>query len=131
MQAMLKDVGITLNIETMDRTPWVEAGRTGNFEALSHGNTALIDPLFRRETLTGSDANWAGYSNPKVDALWDEASRTGDTDARADIYRKIQRILYEDAYHFIGFRVHTLLAMAPGIRGVDSDYNYRYTWLAT
>lgn len=131
MQAMLGEVGITLNIETMDRTPWVEAGRTGNFEALSHGNTALVDPLFRRETMTGSDANWAGYSNPKVDALWAEASRTGDTAARAEIYKNIQRILYEDAYHFIAFRAPKMLAMAPGIGGIDSDYNLRYAWLAS
>lgn len=126
MQAMLGEVGITLNIETMDRTPWVESGRTGNFEALSHGNTALVDPLFRRETMTGSDANWAGYSNPEVDALWAEASRTGDTAARAEIYKKIQTILYNDAYHFIAFRAPKMLAMAPGIGGIDSDYNLRY-----
>jgi peptide/nickel transport system substrate-binding protein len=131
MQAMLGEVGITLNIETMDRTPWVESGRTGNFEALSHGNTALVDPLFRRETMTGSDANWAGYSNPKMDALWAEASRTGNYDARAEIYKKMQVLLYNDAYHFIGFRAPKMLAMAASVRGIDSDYNLRYTWLAS
>lgn len=131
MQAMLGEVGITLNIETMDRTPWVEAGRTGNFEALSHGNTALVDPLFRRETMTGSGSNWAGYSNPEVDALWAEASRTSDTSARAEIYKKLQTILHNDAYHFMGFRAPKMLAMAPGIGGIDSDYNLRYAWLAS
>ncbi|QDZ12751.1 ABC transporter substrate-binding protein [Devosia ginsengisoli] len=130
MQAMLGEVGITLNIETMDRTPWVESGRTGNFEALSHGNTALVDPLFRRETMTGSDANWAGYSNPEVDALWEEASRTGDESARAEIYKKIQVILHDDAYHFIAFRAPKMLALASGLSGVDSGYNLRYARLA-
>ncbi|MBJ3784984.1 ABC transporter substrate-binding protein [Devosia sediminis] len=130
MQAMLGEVGINLIIETMDRTPWVDAGRNGNFEALSHGNTALPDPLFRRETMTGSESNWAGYSNPKVDALWEEASRTSDVSARADIYKTIQTTLYEDAYHFIGFRAPLMLAMAPNVRGVDTGYNLRYAWLA-
>lgn len=130
MQAMLGEVGITLNIETMDRTPWVESGRTGNFEALSHGNTALVDPLFRRETMTGSDANWAGYSNPEVDALWEEASRTSDEGARSEIYKKIQIILHEDAYHFIAFRAPKMLALAPGLAGVDSVFNLRYARLA-
>lgn len=126
MQAMLGEVGITLNIETMDRTPWVDAGRSGNFEALSHGNTALIDPLFRRETFTGSSSNWAGYSNPEVDALWEEASRTADTAARADIYRKMQVIIHEDAYHVIGFRVPKLLALSPRLVGFESEQNLRY-----
>ena len=130
MQAMLGEVGITLNIETMDRTPWVESGRTGNFEALSHGNTALVDPLFRRETMTGSDANWAGYSNPEVDALWEEASRTSDEGARSEIYKKIQIILHEDAYHFIAFRAPKMLALAPDLAGVDSVFNLRYARLA-
>jgi ABC-type transport system substrate-binding protein len=79
--------------------------------------------------MTGSDANWAGYSNPAVDALWAEASRTGDTSARAEIYKKIQVILHNDAFHFIGFRAPKMLAMAAGIHGIDSDYNLRYTWL--
>jgi peptide/nickel transport system substrate-binding protein len=129
MQAMLAEVGIALTIETMDRTPWVDAGRTGNFEALSHGNTALIDPLFRRETYTGSSSNWAGYSRPEMDALWDEAARTGDTAARAEIYKKMQRIIYEDAYHVIGFRVPKLLALSPRLGGFEADNNLRYLWL--
>jgi peptide/nickel transport system substrate-binding protein len=126
---MLAEVGIALTIETMDRTPWVDAGRTGNFEALSHGNTALIDPLFRRETYTGSSSNWAGYSRPEMDALWDEAARTGDTAARAEIYKKMQRIIYEDAYHVIGFRVPKLLALSPRLGGFEADNNLRYLWL--
>jgi len=129
MQAMLADVGINLTIETMDRTPWVDAGRSGNFEALSHGNTALVDPLFRRESNTGSNSNWAGYSSPDVDALWEEASRTADRDARAEIYKKMQVIIHNDAYHVIGFRVPKLLALSPRLGGFESDYNLRYFWL--
>ena len=94
------------------------------------GVTALVDPLFRRETMTGSDANWAGYSNPEVDALWEEASRTGDESARAEIYKKIQVILHDDAYHFIAFRAPKMLALASGLSGVDSGYNLRYARLA-
>jgi peptide/nickel transport system substrate-binding protein len=130
MQAMLEDVGVDLNIVLLDRTPWIEAGRAGNFEALSHGNTANIDPLLRQQTRTGSSANWAGYSNPEVDALWEEAANATSVQERADIYREMQRIMHDDAYHFVGFRIPTILAHSSDLNGIErtGGTGMRYAW---
>lgn len=41
--------------------------------------------------------NRAGYSNPEVDRLLDEAVATADDEKRCDLYRQIQSILDEDS----------------------------------
>ncbi|MDF0601231.1 ABC transporter substrate-binding protein [Psychromarinibacter sp. C21-152] len=131
MQAMLGEVGIRLKISVMDRTPWVDAGRSGNFEALSHGNTANIDPLMRRQTDSESSSNWARYFKPEVDALWDEAEMATSTAERADIYREMQRIMYEDAFHIIAYRRPIVLGYSKKLHNIERSYgqNMRYVWL--
>lgn len=132
MQRMLADVGIRLVINLMDRTPWVDAGRSGNFEALSHGNTADIEPLMRRQTFSTSPSNWAGYRNPEVDALWHAAAGTRDQAERIALYQRMQRIMAEDAYHVIGFRVPTFYAHSARVRGigVTGGLGLAHVWLA-
>ncbi|WP_306120698.1 MULTISPECIES: ABC transporter substrate-binding protein [unclassified Roseitalea] len=131
MQGMLSEVGIDLNIVLLDRTPWIDSGRSGNFEALSHANTANIDPLLRQQTRTGSSSNWAGYSNPDVDALWEKVSNVADVAERAEIYRQMQRIMHEDAYFFIGYRIPTIMAHSAKLHGIGKTggYGMRYAWI--
>lgn len=119
MQAMLAEVGINLVINLMDRTPWVDAGRSGNFEALSHGNTADIEPLMRRQSFSTSSSNWAGYSNAEVDALWEAAAATSEAEERIAIYRQIQEIMAQDAFHVIAYRVPTYFAHTSRLRGIE------------
>lgn len=45
-------------------------------------------------------SNAAAYSNPDVDALFDEAVTTVDMDARGELYRQIQEILVEELPYF-------------------------------
>lgn len=128
MQAMLADVGIRMSINLMDRVPWVDDGRGGNFEALAHGNTAQPDPLLRQESRSGSTYNWAGYANETVDALWAEAESEYDAERRSEIYREIQRLMYEDAYHVIGYRFPQMMGHAADLHGMSTLYNFRYLW---
>lgn len=129
MQAMLSEVGITLNIRMMDRLEWIADGNSGNFEALSHGNSSQPSALLRMETQSDSQYNWAGYSNPKVDELWAEASSEYDEAARNEIFRAIQRIVFDDAFHLIGYRYPSTVALKKNVEGVSTMYNLRYAWL--
>lgn len=47
--------------------------------------------------VTGSLANMAAYSNPEVDALFDQGAAAVDLEERGVAYRRIQEILYEEA----------------------------------
>lgn len=129
MQAMLGEVGITLNIRMMDRLEWIADGNSGNFEALSHGNSSQASALLRMETQSDSQYNWAGYSNPQVDELWVEASSEYDDAARNETFRAIQRIVFDDAYHLIGYRYPSTVALKKEVQGVSTIYNLRYAWL--
>lgn len=128
MQAMLAEVGIRMNIVLQDRVPWVEDGTNGNFEALAHGNTAQPDPMLRQESRTGSSSNWAGYSNPVVDMLWAAAATEADEESRAQLYRDMQRQIFEDAYHLVGYRFPLMSGHAANLRGLGALHNFRYLW---
>ena len=54
--------------------------------------------LDSREDVIGSGNNLTSYMNPEVDALIDQGRNLPgcDREARAEIYREIQRITYED-----------------------------------
>jgi peptide/nickel transport system substrate-binding protein len=129
VQAMWDKAGIRMNINLMDRLPWIDDGRAGNFEALSHGNTARVSPLLRQETKTGSTYNWAGYSNPEVDKLWEQASSEYDQAKRNEIYKEIQKLMYDDAYHFVAYRYPRVVALNQRVQDYTTEYNYRYVWL--
>ncbi len=129
LQAMWADAGIRLHIELMDRLEWIDDGRAGRFEALSHGNSALPSPLLRQESRTGSTFNWAGYSNPRVDDLWMQAEVEYDEQKRIEIYKEIQQILHEDAYHLLGYRYPSMVALGSNVMGVSTQYNLRYAWI--
>lgn len=120
MQAMLAEVGIDLKVVLLDRTPWIESGRAGNFVALSHGNTANLEPLMRKQTLSSSSSNWAHYKNPDVDALWDEAGKAGSVEGRAAVYKKMQRIMHDDAYHFVAYRLPIVRGHSAKLHGIEA-----------
>lgn len=44
--------------------------------------------------------NAAAYRNPRVDALFDEASRAADRDRRAQLYRQVQEIIVHDLPYY-------------------------------
>ena len=54
---------------------------------------------------TGSNSNYAHYSNPEFDELCKQAAAEGDTAKRAELYRKAQKILIEDlpAINVLGY----------------------------
>jgi len=129
LQAMWAKAGIRLHINKMDRLVWVDDGRAGKFEALSHSNTGQPDPILRQTTRTGSTYNWANYSDPEMDKLWEQVAAEYDAKKREEIYRQMQTKLYNEAYHFIGYRMPTIAALNKAVQGMTTNYNYRYIWL--
>jgi len=44
-------------------------------------------------------ANWQGYCNPDLDALFDQQAVTADPTARKAIYKDIQQVMYDDVIY--------------------------------
>jgi peptide/nickel transport system substrate-binding protein len=129
LQGMWATAGIRMKISALDRLPWVDDARSGRFEAAAHSNTARPDPYLAQDNRTGSTYNWPGYSNPDVDKLWEQAGAQYDAAQRAETYKKIQKILYEDAYHVFGYMFPSYAAANKKVKNLTTWYNFRYIWL--
>jgi peptide/nickel transport system substrate-binding protein len=129
VQAMLAAAGIKAAVNALDRLPWIADGRAGKFEALSHRADGYPDPHLLGTITTGAPGNYAGYANPEVDKLWAQAGTEYDDAKRADIYRKIQTMISEDAYHVTGYMYTRMAVMNKAVKGLTTHYNQRDIWL--
>ncbi|WP_144632026.1 ABC transporter substrate-binding protein [Bordetella genomosp. 13] len=68
--------------------------------ALSQFTNALYDPIHPVGGAFASNGSWSDYSNPKIDALLDEASRISDTARRGEVFQRVGRELHDDAAAF-------------------------------
>jgi peptide/nickel transport system substrate-binding protein len=129
LQGMWEKAGIRAKINLLDRLPWVDDGRSGKFEGLSHVNSSSVDPLLQQPTRTGSTYNWPGYSNPEMDKLWQQATAEYDGAKRVEIYKQIQKLIYDDAFHLIGYMYPDTSAISKKVQNLTLQQNYRYVWL--
>ncbi|HXH14242.1 MAG TPA: ABC transporter substrate-binding protein [Alphaproteobacteria bacterium] len=94
----LKKVGINVKISLVDTAANSDRQKKSDFQA----NTApaavhMDDPdLYYARFTCGAPSNYGKYCNPEFDKLFDEQSRTFDVEKRAEITRKMERILLED-----------------------------------
>lgn len=98
MQANLKEVGINLEINTMDAGAFMELGYSGEgYDLYAMGGQVGPDPsMFFHRIGTGGMMNFSNYSNEEVDTLFAEAAAMNDQEARAVNYKRIQEICAED-----------------------------------
>lgn len=119
LRQQLQDVGITLNLRTLDFNAAVEqvfVKKTFDLGFASFCNGADPDIGVRRVYVSSNIgpfpfSNGAGYRNPRIDELFDLASAPVERDARRRHYVEIQQILADDVPYFwlidsAGFRAH-------------------------
>ncbi len=108
LREQLKAAGITLDLQTLDFNAAVEqvfVKKAFDLGLASYCNGADPDIGVRRVYVSSNIgpfpfSNGASYRNPRVDRLFDEATRDADRDARRAIYVEIQRLLAEDVPYF-------------------------------
>lgn len=108
MKALLLEVGVDIEVNALERATMIEQVFTDrNFDTtiISYCNGTDPEIGVRRMYISGNIApipfsNAAGYVNPDVDALFDEARNTVDPEARKEIYRTLQEILVEELPYF-------------------------------
>ena len=102
----LEQIGILCDVKPTEFTVMQEKSRKHQYQAMFAGWGTGTDPdtsvnLWK----TDAGRNYGQYSNPEVDALFEEGRREFDKDKRAKIYGKIHQILYEDQpYTWLYFR---------------------------
>jgi len=106
-QDQLSDIGFDVTLEKVEWANYLSDIYFGqNYDAtpMSNSSAGAADPndfmslLRSDEDVVGSGNNLASYINPEIDALIEQARMVPgcDLEARAEIYKEIQRIALED-----------------------------------
>jgi len=101
IQQQLREVGIALDIRSFEFGTFFSDVTHGAFQLyglrwIGGNEDPDIFYIFHSSRFPPNGANRGFYSNPKVDALIDQARREVDPKARKPIYAEIQRILAEE-----------------------------------
>ncbi|MDR3258729.1 MAG: ABC transporter substrate-binding protein [Fusobacteriaceae bacterium] len=119
LKEQLKEVGITVEIETMEWATWLDEVYTGKkHEATVIGLSGKLDPepILIRYT-TPYAKNFFNYSNKEYDDLIEKAKITNNDAERILIYKKAQEILRDDNAAVYLVDPDMLVGMKKGIKG--------------
>jgi peptide/nickel transport system substrate-binding protein len=126
VQRQLRRIGMDVKIRIIEWSTFVhEFIDKRRFEAVLLAWNLSRDPdiydLFHSSKTRPGEYNFVGYANPAVDALLVEGRRTFDREARAAIYHRVHRALYED-------QPYTFLYVADALPVVEKRFrNVRAT----
>jgi ABC-type transport system substrate-binding protein len=108
LQQDLKDVGVKLTLKKGpgDVSDHAKEIRAGDFDMWAvHWGMGMPDPVELASSLfgTGAPLNFGGYGNAEIDKLNAKGVGQSDSDARAQTYAEIERMLLDDApFIFLG-----------------------------
>jgi peptide/nickel transport system substrate-binding protein len=121
----IKDAGLDMEIQLIEFATVLTNGQAGNFQAIGGiGWSGDVDPdtlyaLFH----TGAGFNYPRYSNPQVDRLLDDGRQTIDRARRAEAYKQVQRLLYEDQPMLIYFNAPQISTVRKSVQNYPQTFN--------
>ncbi len=129
LQQNLAQIGIICHVRPLEFTVLQEKTLQGHFHA-SFGGWGTGAYPDTNENIWRSDGgrNYVGYSNPEVDALFDQALTELDETKREELFGRIHLLLYEDQpYTWLFFR-NSFYAFNKRLRGYNfsprGPFNY-------
>ncbi|RVU35237.1 peptide ABC transporter substrate-binding protein [Hwanghaeella grinnelliae] len=135
LQQTFGEIGVEMTIANLPpAVMWGEYWGLSQFESAMVGITYLVggDPdvtyRFHTDAIAakgGNGSNNAQYSNPEVDALLVEGSRTFDPEKRREIYFKVQEIIRHDLPFLPMFAYTNVYGRKAGIEGFEVNTNTR------
>ena len=139
IQARLKDIGIKVKIKVVEwsvfLTEFIDKRR---FEAVLLGWSLGREPdcydIWHSSKTKEGEFNFAGYANPEVDRLLEEARKTFDQAKRKEAYGKIHHLLYEEQPYMFLYIPDSLTALSSRFQGIKPEpigigYNFIDWWV--
>ena len=122
-QEDLKRLGVLLKTRIIEWAAFMDATQKHEFQAQTAMWGTGTDPdtgwnLWRTEEYERG-RNYGGYSDPRIDELFEQGRREFDPDARRKIYQEIHKILYDDQPYTWVYNEPVLSAMNRRIRGAQ------------
>ena len=126
-QEQMKELGISIKLEQLMQATVLSKQQDGEF-TFTRGNWGAdyFDPenfmaLFYSKNLVPFGPNKTGYSNPRIDELYEKANRLTDFDERKKIYDEMQRIVIEDAAWLFVYYNQQVYLLHKNIEGFYLD----------
>lgn len=123
IQQNLKDIGITVNISTMDvASAMAKTKGEGDYDMALLGFTLEVDPgdadrYWSSSIANGSQFNFSNFINSKSDELIDKATKTVDRDERKQIYSEWAQLINEEAPYVFLYSQNDVRAYNPKLEG--------------
>ncbi len=137
IQQQLQSLGIDMQIEQMLQATLVSKQENGEFPFWrASWGADYFDPenfmaLFYSKNITPKGPNRVGYSNPKVDELYEKSLKETDNINRMKIYDEMQKIVIEDAVWLPLYYNEQIYLLNKNIEGFYIDglniINLKYT----
>ena len=138
VQSDLKKIGIDINIQTVDYNLIDQMGINGQYDLLisnittaNTGDPEIFLSWYWKTNVNGNNPqNGSGYSNPEVDAKFDQLAVEFDQAKRKQLIIEIQQLLMNDgAGLFLGYPQTNIVynKALTGVKMLPSDYY----WITT
>jgi peptide/nickel transport system substrate-binding protein len=116
----LDQIGVTCHVKPTEFTVKTQLAIEHKFQAIMGGwgtgtDPATLDNIYA----TNQGRNFGQYSNPKVDELFKQGQLEFDREKRAEIYRQIHEILWEDQPALWLFHRKSLFGVNKRLRGFN------------
>ena len=136
LQQQLREVGIVLDIRTFEFATFLADVTRGAFQFYSlrwiGGNEDPdIFENFHSSRFPPKGANRGFYSNPRIDALIDQARRETDQTARKKLYAEVQEILAQDVPYINLWYFDNILVHSKRVRNLTLNPSGNYDFLKT
>jgi len=123
----LERIGVRLELVNRDWTTFYERVYTRDFDgaSLSWVLPAESDPeplWHSREADRPRSRNHSGFRDERADALIERIGRELDPARRADLFHRLQRVIYEQQPYQFGYIVPTKFAVARRVRNLQCFY---------
>ncbi len=133
VQAMLAPAGVRLKLDGLERTAWISMMKNKGYEMAGWIFSVDPDPGMKLERL-GCDgpANWGGYCNKEFDRCMSEGDQSLDWNKRDEIYKRCQKIFYEDASEILVVTSPIGVARRKYVNGVADSWereDMRFVWI--
>jgi peptide/nickel transport system substrate-binding protein len=137
LQQQLKAVGIVLDIRTFESATFFADVTRGAFEMYSlrwiggNEDPDIFEYVFHSAKFPPNGANRGYYSNPRIDALIDQARTESDQGVRKQLYAEVQAVLAEDLPYIDLWYIDNVVVHSRRVRNIAVNPSGNYDFLKT
>jgi peptide/nickel transport system substrate-binding protein len=137
LQQQLRAVGIVLDIHTYEFATFLSDVTHGAFQMYSlrwiggNEDPDIFEYVFHSSKFAPNGGNRGFYSNPRIDALIDQARKEPDQNTRKQLYAEIQAVLAQDLPEINLWYLENVVVSSKRVRGITLNPSGNYDFLKT